>query len=104
MRRRNAVSEITTRIEQYRDGELSWDDLRDWLVNRRYVDPVRYVDPQPGPTDQRDWDYLHTEGSFDEVTEARHTLLTDAEFYEVVRAINARHQAAHTPPEAGKRR
>ncbi len=99
------MSEITTRIEQYRDGGSDWPTLRDWLVNHRYVDPVRYADPNIGPLDERDWDFPYVDGSWDEMQQARsHGLLTDAEFYEVSRAINARHNSAHTPPEAGKHR
>jgi hypothetical protein len=92
------VSEITTRIEQYRDGDLSWDDLRDWLVDHRYVTPQRYADPQPGPTDERDWDFLYVDGSWDEVQVARRTLLTDAQYREVSRAIDARYRSAPTGP------
>jgi hypothetical protein len=90
------MSEITTRIEQYRDGELSWDSLRDCLVDHRYVTPQRYGYPQLCPTDERDWDFSHVDGSFDEVTEARGTLLTDAKFYEVLRGLEARHRSAQT--------
>jgi hypothetical protein len=95
------MSEITTCIEQYRDGELSWDDLRDWLVDHRYVTPQRYADPQPGPTAERDWDFPYVDGSWDEVQEARHTLLTADQYREVSRAIDARHQAAHSRSRQG---
>lgn len=95
------MSEITTRIEQYRDGELSWDDLRDWLVSHEYVTPQRYADPQPGTTAERDWDFPYVDGSWDEVQEARHTLLTADQYREVCRTIDARHQAAHSRPRQG---
>lgn len=90
------MSEITERIQEYRDGGTDWPTLRDWLVNYRYVTPVRYADPQPGPLDERDWDYPYVARSWDEMQRARaHGRLTDAEFYEVSRSIDARHQGAH---------
>ena len=76
------MSEISSRIQQYRDGGSDWPTLRDWLVSRHYVDARRNADPQPGgPLDERDWDCIYVEGSssWDEVQESRADLqLTDA--------------------------
>ena len=88
------MSEISSRIQQYRDGGSDWPTLRDWLVSRHYVDPRRYADPQPGgPLDERDWDCIYVEGSssWDEVQKSRADLrLTDPQYREVSRGIDAR--------------
>jgi hypothetical protein len=104
------MSEITTRIEQYLEGATDWPALRDWLVNYRWVTPQRYVDPQPGPLDERDWDHTYVVGSWDEMDfyvvgswdemdfMRAKGLLTDAQYHEVSRAIDARHRSAQTGP------
>ena len=88
------MSEISSHIQQYRDGGSDWPTLRDWLVSRHYVDPRRYADPQPGGAlDARDWDGIYVEGSssWDEVQNSRADLrLTDPQYREVSRGIDAR--------------
>jgi hypothetical protein len=88
------MSEITSRIQQYRDGGSDWPTLRDWLVDRHYVDARRNADPQPGgPLDQRDWDSIYVDGSssWDEVQKSRaDPRLTDTQYREVSRGIDAR--------------
>ncbi len=84
------MSEITERIQEYHDEETDWPPLRNWLVDYSYVTPARYDDPQPGPLEERDWDHTYVDGSWDEVQQARaHGLLTDAQYYEVSREIDA---------------
>lgn len=88
-----AKTEITERIEAYAPGRpKGWAALRDWLVGHKYVAPVRYNDPQPGPTEERDWETEYPyPGSFDEVKAARDIgLLTRDEYGEVSRAIDER--------------
>jgi hypothetical protein len=48
-----AMSEITTRMAQYHDGETDRPTFRDWLVNQRYVNPgsIRRIDvPHRSPS------------------------------------------------------
>jgi hypothetical protein len=93
------MSEITIRIEQYHDGGSDWPTLRDWLVNHRYVTPVRYDDPRVGPLDERDWDFPYVDGSGDELQNARtYGLLTNAEYFEVLQLLTARHRNDHPRP------
>jgi hypothetical protein len=85
------VSEITTRIEQYRDGELGWPDLRDWLAHHTYVTPDRYVDGDAvtNAVNQADWDNIDVDGSWDEVRLAwARGDLTSEQFAEVSGAIH----------------
>jgi hypothetical protein len=63
------MSEITSRIQQYRHGDGDWPTLRDWLVNRHYIEPRRYAEAQKSAADPR---------------------LTDTEYREVSREIDAR--------------
>ncbi|MDP9332530.1 MAG: hypothetical protein M3Q30_04355 [Actinomycetota bacterium] len=63
------MSEITSRIQQYRHGDSDWPTLRDWLVNRHYIEPGRYAGVQKSVADLR---------------------LTDTEYREVSRGIDAR--------------
>jgi hypothetical protein len=92
------MSEITEQIQQYHDKRTPWKALRDFLVNFRYVTPQRYDDPQPGPTDERDWDHTYVDGSGDELQLARtRGLLTTAQYYEVLQGLEARHEKAGTP-------
>jgi hypothetical protein len=89
------MSEITTRIEQYHKTGVGWPELKAWLLDHKYVVAKRYADPQPGPTDERDWDYLEVDGSWDEVKMARvRKLLTRAEYMELVQAFADRRAAS----------
>jgi hypothetical protein len=63
------MSEITSRIQQLRDGDSDWPTLRHWLVNRHYIEPRRYAEMQKSAADLR---------------------LTDTEYREVSRGIDAR--------------
>jgi hypothetical protein len=63
------MSEMTSRIQQYRDGDSDWTTLRDWLVNRHYIEPRRYAEVQKSRAGLR---------------------LTDTQYREVSRGIDAR--------------
>jgi len=80
------MSEITERLQAYHDSGSTegWPALRDWLIGYAFAPQRRYADPQPGPLEERDWDYVHTDGSWDEVDRARGRLITGEEFAEVV--------------------
>lgn len=85
------MSEITERIQKVHDaGGEGWPELRDWLIAHRYVTPQRYDNPNTTQHDEADWDNVEVDGSWDEVIWARaRKLISDDQFYEVVRGINA---------------
>jgi hypothetical protein len=78
------MSEVTDRIRAYKASGEGWPELRDWLVAYEFVPAKRYDDPQPDATEERDWDNLHVDGSWDEMDDAlRSGQLTHDQYYEV---------------------
>lgn len=92
------MSEITTRIEAYRQaaGDQSrgpgWPELRDWLANHKYAAVQRY---DSGTATENamggvEWDNPHVDGSWDDVVRAKDTgKLTREEYYEMTEQIEA---------------
>jgi hypothetical protein len=84
------VSEVTDRIKAYEASGEGWPELRDWLVAYKFVPAKRYDDPNITALDERDWDTLHVDGSWDEMNDAlQNGQLTHDEYYEVAELRHA---------------
>ena len=88
------MGQITDLIQQYRDGEMSFTDLRRTLGAYQYADPYdgRPADPEarmlydPPP---------YTPGSWDEVDGAEASgLLSRPEYFAILREVNRRRRPA----------
>lgn len=91
------MSEITARIEEYRQaaGDQSrgdgWPELRDWLATHKYVTPVRYDDGTATENAMgfAEWDNPEVDGSWDEVHDAYIIRkLTKDEYHELLRQMD----------------
>lgn len=85
------MTEITDRIQEYRDHELAWDALVKYLTGRAYPPPDRYRahDPQTVTTilEREGVDRYHDTGTWDEVIHARNRgLLTNDEYMKILEA------------------
>lgn len=77
------MSEITDRIQHYRDTGQGWDELFRWLTTLTFPDPKRYQNA-PNPVREEDW-YGDDDGTWDEVKRARnYGQLTQDEYMQIV--------------------
>lgn len=87
------ATEITQRIRAYRDGDGDWPQLRDWLASYKYKVPDRYKGKRDDPLMEPD-SFNNDDGTWDEVHTAFYMgLLTDAEYFELSRLVQAREPA-----------
>jgi hypothetical protein len=81
-------TEITYKIESYRDGRIDWSDLVEYLSTRTYAEPRRY----DADRDEMDDSTLLEDGTFEEVDRAEAVgLLTREQVHEITRAFHAAH-------------
>lgn len=85
------TSTITTMIEQYRAGKVSWNDLLSTLANHRYTPPSYFDKPDMTMYDLEDVN-REEPGTWNEVTAAADRgLLTNSEYTQIHSAMCAAH-------------